>query len=65
MKFLIRHDITGKTFIVTGRTPDECRRIADTECEERKWNVLEVGSERIETESLKHKQSYQTKEIAR
>ena len=65
MKFLIRHDITGKTFIVEGATCEECRRIADTECEERKWNVLEVGSERIETESLKQKQSYGTKEIAR
>ena len=48
MRFLVRHDITGDTFIVEGRLPDECRRIADTECETRNWNVLEVGSERIE-----------------
>ena len=63
MQYLIRHDITGETFTVTGRTADECRRIADTECEERKWNVLEVGSERIE--SNKQEQSFKTKEIAR
>ena len=64
MKFLIRHDITGQTFIVEGRTTDECRRIADTECETRKWNVLEVGSERIENEPSQRKQVY-VKEIAR
>ena len=63
MKFLIRHDITGQTFIVEGRTADECRRIADTECETRKWNVLEVGSERID--SNQQEQSFKNKEIAR
>ena len=31
----------------------------------RELQLLEVGSERIETESLKQKQSYGTKEIAR
>lgn len=65
MQFLIRHDLTGETFTVTGLTREECRAQADTECARRGWDVMTVGSERVEKESLKQQQSYQTKELVR
>ena len=64
MQYLIRHDLTGETFKVDGATRKQCRDKADTECAQRGWNIEQVGSERIETESLNRKPVY-TKENAR
>lgn len=48
MRFLIRYDLTGEQFEVTGDTCDECRVKADAECEQRGWSVELVGSEKVE-----------------